>query len=191
MATQAALRARVRAELGEASAAIWTDARLDEFLDQTLQDYNQRWSVQAVSTPTVLANATSESVPTGAIDVLRVQLEDGTVLRQRIGVAAGTRGQDEHQAWEVFAGTIYFTQALEAQTLTIWYTSEHDYADLPERDEVLFVAGAVWRAVQGREIDDLRRQGVLQQQRHGFTERDAEEEYEALLRARGRRVRQT
>lgn len=190
MATQAALLARVRLELGEASAAIWSDARLNEFLDQVLEEYNGYWSKQAVTTSAVSAGETEVTAPAAAVRVVRVVLEDGTILPTRHAMP-GTRATDELQAWEVFAGTVYFTQALSAQTLTLFYLADHDYADIPARDEGLIVAGAVWKAVQGREMDDLRRQGVLQTRRHGFTVLDARREYMELLDAARRRVRQT
>lgn len=189
MATLSEIRTRVRAQLGETSAAIWSDTDLDEAINSTLEDYNQRWSYQAVTTVSVEEGDAAIDEPDGTLDVVRVQLEDGTIIEYRSRNVAGSAGRRERQAWERWGGQVHFTRPLTAQTLTIWYLRGHEIEEVPAADVGLIVAGAVWRALEMRSVDDLRRQGISVQQGHRETVEAARERYHQLLDRRGRRVR--
>src|SRR5262245_41359111 len=141
MTTMAAMRTRVRTRLEETTAAIWTDAELDEGITGALEAYSWIFPKEVVANVEVADGATSATPPAATIGVRRVLLTDGQIVPKRS--APQRRTADEEQSWELFAGTLYFAQALAAQNLTLWHTTAMTLADLPPSDEGLIVLGGV------------------------------------------------
>src|SRR5215203_6131604 len=157
MTTTAAMRARVRTRLEETTAAVWTDAEIDECVTGALEAFSALFPKEATSSVAVADGATTAPFPAGAIDIRRVVLADGQVLPRRGRPQRWT--SDEEPAWEAFAGTIHFSQPLSAQALTIWQTTMMTLADLPAADEGLIVLGGVVQALEARAIQDFKRGG--------------------------------
>lgn len=187
MATLADVRGRVRLRLEEASAAVWTDGELDEGITATLELYNERFPREATAQAAIGANGTNVQMPVNARSVVRVTLADGTVVPKR--AAPVERTADERQAWETFAGTIWFTRPLQAQTLTIWHLTSHAVTDVPEADVGLLVLGGVWKALEQRSVQELKRSGPVPGSADGFIVRRAREEFERAFAQRQRRTR--
>lgn len=187
MATLAEVRARVRLRLEEASAAVWSDDEVDEAITAALELYNERFPLEATATVAVGTDATSVAMPANARRIVRVTLEDGAVVPQRSEPVARTA--DERQAWETFAGTIWFTRPLPAQTLTIWHLTSHAVGDVPEADIGLLVLGGVWKALEQRSVQELKRSGPVAGDAAGYIVRRAREEFEQAFNQRQRRAR--
>lgn len=185
MATLDALRARVRTRLEEAVAGVWSDAELDECVTGALEVYGRVFPLEATAGVAVAEGATSAPLPAGALAVRRVTLADGTVVPRRGAPARGTG--DEELAWEAFAGTLWFTRPLAAQTLTLWQTAAMTLADLPPADEGLLVLGGVAGALATRAVEDFKR-GVPRPGDDAAVA-GARSEFERELRRRARRLR--
>jgi hypothetical protein len=185
MATLTEIRTRVRLRLEEASAAVWSDAELDEVITATLEQYSERFPREATATPAI--NGTNVAIPNGARSVLRVALENGAIVPKR--AAPVERTADERLAWETFAGVIWFTRPLPAQTLTVWYLTSHAVGDVPDADAGLLVLGAVWRALEQRGVQELKRSGPAAGGSFGSAVQRAREEFERAFDQRARRVR--
>jgi hypothetical protein len=183
MTTTEAMRARVRTRLEETTAAVWTDAEIDECVTGALETYS--WVFPKETTANVAASegATSVGVPSGAIDVRRVVLADGQVVPRR--GRPQRRTDDEELAWETFAGSIRFSRALSAQTLTVWHTTMMTLADLPVSDEGLIVLGGVAQALDARGVQDLKRGNPTDR----AVAEHARDDFERELARRARRVR--
>jgi hypothetical protein len=187
MTTMADMRARVRMRLEETTPAIWTDAEIDEGITGALEAYSWLFPKEATTGITVPANATSVALPTGAIEVRRVVLADGTVVPKRgapRGVVSG-----EELAWEVFAGLLHFSRTLAAQTLTVWYTTAMTLADLPAADEGLIVLGGVAQALEARAIQEFKRGGPSSGASDHAPLQRAQAAFEREVHRRKRRVR--
>lgn len=155
MTTIDALRVRLRTRLEESSAAVWTDAELDECLTGALEEYSHRYPGEAESSLAVADGDESVTLPAGALAVRRVALESGEVLPPR-GAPSGSPSGEE-LAWEVFAGSLRFSRPLAAQTLAVWYETAQTFASLPAADEGLVVLLAVAAALDARAIQDAKR----------------------------------
>ena len=186
MATMADVRERVRLRLEEASAAVWSDDDLDEGITSALELYNERFPLEATATAAIAANGTNVPMPVNARSVVRVTLEDGAVVPKR--AAPVERTADEAQAWETFAGTIWFTRPLQAQTLTVWHLTGHTVSDVPEGDVGLLVLGAVWKALEQRSVQELKRSGPVAGAEAAFIVRRAREEFQGAFGQRQRRA---
>jgi len=189
MATLTDVRGRVRLRLEEASAAVWSDDELDEAITSALELYNERFPLEATATSPIAAEGTNVAMPDNARSVVRVMLEDGAVVPQRAAPVARTA--DERQAWETFAGTVWFTRPLAAQTLTIWYLTSHAVSDLAEADVGLLVLGGVWKALEQRSVQELKRSGPVAGNASGYIVRRAREEFEGAFGQRQRRATTT
>jgi hypothetical protein len=183
MTTTAAMRARVRTRLEETTAAVWTDAEIDECVTGALEAYSWLFPKEATASVAASEGATSVAVPSGAIEVRRVALADGRVVPRR--GRPQRRTADEELAWEVFAGSIHFSRPLSAQTLTVWHTTMMTLADLPPSDEGLIVLGGVVQALQARAVQDLKRGNPTDR---AVVDR-ARDDFERELARRARRVR--
>ena len=184
MATIDEVRARVRLRLEEGSAAVWTDEELDEAILAGLELYNSRFPFEA--TQTVPMNGTNVAMPAHARAVLRVTLADGTVVPRRATPVARTA--DERLAWEPFAGVIWFTRPLPAQLITLWIQRDHTVTDVPAGDVGLLVLAGVWKALEQRAVQQLKRHGAVHEPLTDLTVRRARQEFERAFDARGRRV---
>ncbi len=189
MATLADVRGRVRLRLEESSAAVWSDDELDEGITSALELYNERFPLEATATAAISANGTNVPMPVYARSVVRVTLADGSVMPKRAAPVARTA--DERQAWETFAGTIWFTRPLPAQTLTIWHLTSHAVSDVPEADIGLLVLGGVWKALEQRSVQELKRSGPVAGNASGYIIRRAREEFEQAFGQRQRRATTT
>ena len=157
MTTMAAMRARVRARLEEASAGVWSDAELDECVTGALEAYGWRFPIEAVASVAVGEGATSAALPAGALETRRVVLTNGTVVPRRGAPRDTTAG--EELAWEVFAGSLRFARPLAAQNLSVWHTASPALADVPLADEGLLTLGAVAQALELRAVEVYKRGG--------------------------------
>lgn len=184
MTTMAALRTRVRTRLEETTAAVWSDAELDEGLTGALEVYSWVFPKEALGSLVVAEGATSATPPAGTLDVRRVTLADGSVVPRR--GAPSRRTADEEQSWELFAGVLTFTRPLAAQTLTIQHTCAMTLADVLPADEGLLVLGGVAQALEARAVQDFKRGGSADDGR--LLER-ARLDFERELDRRRRRVR--
>ncbi|HLT19558.1 MAG TPA: hypothetical protein VKZ96_08885 [Thermomicrobiales bacterium] len=184
MATLAEIRGRVRLRLEEGSAAVWTNEELDEAILAGLELYNGRFPMEATQSAAV--NGTNVAMPAQARAVLRVTLADGTVVPRRAAPVARTA--DERLAWEPFAGVIWFTRPLPAQTVTLWYQKDHAVTDVPEGDVGLLVLAGVWKALEQRAVQQLKRHGAVHATLADLTVRRAREEFERAFDTRARRV---
>ena len=182
-----ALRTRVRTRLEETTAAVWTDAELDECVTGALEAYGWLFPIELIATAAVLDGATSIPAPTGTLAIQRLILADGTVVPRRRAPSGATTG--EELAWEPYAGVIHVTQALDAQTLTIWHNAAVTLDDLPEADEGLVVLGAVAQALQARAIQDYKRGGQLALANSDSIITLARAAYDRAIADRSRRVR--
>jgi hypothetical protein len=187
MPTLSELRTRVRQRLDEQTAAIWTDAELDEAIAATLEEYNHLFPAEQEVSQAVSEGATAVTLPAGSRAVVRVALTDGRVLPRR-GEPQGSTA-DEAAAWETFAGELRFSQPLPAQTLTLWLLADHVVTDVPEGDAGLLVLGGVWRALVQRSVQDFKRGGPLAGVSYELVIRSARDEYERALDRHRRRVR--
>lgn len=187
MATLAALRTRVRTRLEETTAAIWSDAELDECITGALEAYSWLFPQETITSIAVAAGNTTVGVPAGAVELRRVTLGDGTVVPRRRAPAGSPSG--EELAWEAFAGDITFTQPLDGGTLTLWHTSARTLAELPASDDGLLVLSAVVQALEGRAVQDFKRGGPPAQATYDAVIQRARNAFERELRRRGRRVR--
>ncbi len=186
MATVTDIRGRVRLRLEEASAAVWSDDELDEGITAGLEHYNQRFPLQATANAAVPANGTNVAMPAHARKVVRVTLANGRVLPQR--AAPVERTADEKLAWETFADTIWFTQPLPAQTITIWHLTNHTVTDVPDADVGLLVLAGVCKALEQRSVQQVKRQGAIHEPLVDLTVRRARQEFERAFDLRQRRV---
>ena len=186
MATLADVRSRVRLRLEEASAAVWSDDELDEAITSALELYNERFPLEATAQAAIPDNGTNVPMPVNARSVVRVTLADGAVLPKR--AAPVERTADERQAWETFAGTLWFTRPLPAQTLTLWHLTSHTVSDVPEADVGLLVLGGVWKALEQRSVQELKRSGPVAGNAAGSIVRRAREEFEGAFGQRQRRA---
>jgi hypothetical protein len=189
MTTIAAMRTRVRTRLEETTAAVWTDAEVDEGITGALEAYSWLFPNETTSSVVVADGATSAALPAGAIEVRRVILASGEVLPKR--GAPQRRTADEEPAWEVFAGTMYFARPLDAQILLLWHTSSLTLADLPPADEGLVVLGGVVQALEARAVQDFKRGGPVENAGYDGVLRRARAGFERELERRRRRVRST
>jgi hypothetical protein len=187
MTTMAAMRSRVRTRLEETTAAVWTDAEVDECVTGALEAYSWLFPKEVVATVAVIDGATSVAVPAGALEVQRVVLADGRVVPRRGAPQRETA--DEELAWETFAGTIYLSRKLDAQTITVWHTTAVTLADLPPSDEGLLVLGGVVQALEARSVQDFKRGGPPAAASYDAVIGRARADFERELRRRGRRVR--
>lgn len=185
MTTMAAMRARVRTRLEETTAALWTDAEVDECVTGALEAYSWLYPLEATAQVAVAAGATSVPLPAGALDVRRVVLADGQVVPRRAHPRRWTG--DEELAWEVFAGSLQFSQSLAAQTLTLWHTTMMTLVDLPPADEGLLVLGGVAQALHARAVQETKRGGRPDE----TVARQARDDFERALSRRARRLRST
>ncbi len=187
MATIAAVRGRVRTRLEEDAEAVWSDAELDEAISASLEEYSHLFPREESTDLAVAGGATSIAGPDGTVEVLRVCLENGSVVPRRSIPSRSASG--EELAWEWFAGTIHFSRPIEAQTVTVWRLTGCSLEQLPEADVGIIVLGAVWRALQQRTVHDFKRGGPLGGTTYGGVVRSAEREYTRALDLRRRRVR--
>jgi hypothetical protein len=189
MTTMAAMRTRVRTRLEETTAAVWTDAELDEGITGALEAYSWIFPKEAVANVAVADGVTSATPPAGTIGVRRVVLADGQVVPKR--GAPLRRTTDEEQSWELFAGTLYFAQALAAQTLTLWHMTAMTLADLPASDEGLIVLGGVVQALEARALQDFKRGGPPESASYDGVVQRARDAFERELERRRRRLHAT
>lgn len=155
MTTIDALRARLRTRLEEATAAVWTDAELDECLTGALETYSYRYPAEVASSLTAGGGDASVALPTGAVSVRRVTLASGEVVPRRGAPSGSTAG--EELAWEVFGGLLRFSRPLAAQDIAVWHTTTQTFASLPAADEGLVVIVATGAALDARAIQDAKR----------------------------------
>lgn len=186
MTTLSGVRSRVRLRLEESAPGIWSDAELDEAISSALDEYNAFFPLEATADLIAQDGDSDLALPTGTRAVLRVTLADGWVVPRR-GTPVG-RTSDEQQAWEMFGGELHFSRPLTAGTVSIWYLRDHAIDDVPDGDAGLLVAGAVWRALQQRAVQDAKR-GFPSTVAYDLVLRHAESEHRQMLDARRRRVR--
>lgn len=185
MATDEAIRGRVRTRLEEAAEAVWTDEEIDECVGGALEVYGWRFPIEVIATAAVSDGATTAAAPGGMQSLQRVILADRTVVPRRSRPTGTTA--DEQQAWELYGGLLHFTQPLSAQTITIWHTSAPTLADVPADDEGLLVLGAVLLALQNRAVQDYKRGGDLSSS--DYVINHARDEYDRAIAHRSRRMR--
>lgn len=187
MATLATVRSRVRTRLEEQAAVVWSDAEIDETITAGLEEYSHLFPREESIELLVTAGARSVASPEGTFEVLRLTLENGLVIPRRgspVGIAGG-----EELSWEWFAGALHLSLPIEAQTLTVWCLTGSTIEQVPEADVGIIVLGSVWRALQHRSVQDLKRGGPLGGMGYGPVIRSAEREFTRALDARRRRVR--
>ncbi len=164
MATLAGLRTRVRVRLEESSAAIWSDAELDECITAALDAFALRAPLEVITSSSIPDGSRSAALPSGTRQVLRVELGDGRVLPRRGATTRwGTDAEGSDSTgtgtvgWEMFADALRFTHPLAAQTLRIWHTATPTLAELLPADDGVLVLGAVACALQTRAMQDAKR----------------------------------
>ncbi len=183
------MRTRVRTRLEEGTAAVWTDAEIDEAVTGALESYAWLFPQESAATVAAGEGATSLALPTGALDIRRVVLANGEVVPKRGSPRRSTA--DEEQAWELFAGTIFFARALSAQNVTLWQITTPTLADLPSADEGLIVLGGVVQALELRAVQDFKRGGPPESAAYDAVLSRARADFERALGRRRRRVRST
>jgi hypothetical protein len=188
MATAAALRARVRTRLEESTPAVWTDDELDECLTGALEACSWLFPREAIAAVVVSDGATTILIPEGALDIRRLTLANGAAVPRR-GSPTGA-STSEQQSWEVFAGSIYLSRPLEAQSVTIWHTAAQTFDSLPPADEGLVVLGALMQALESRAIQDAKRGSLGLAMDDSLITR-ARDSFERALHRRARRIRAT
>lgn len=187
MPTLITVRARVRTRLEEQAAAVWSDSELDEAIGASLEEYSHLFPREESVELAASAGATAVDGPEDTFEVLRLTLENGRVVPRRASPVGS--GSGEELAWEWFAGTLHFSQPLEAQTVTLWRLTGSAIEQVPEADAGIVVLGAVWRALQQRSVQDFKRGGPLGGMSYGSVIRAAEREYARAMDTRRRRVR--
>jgi len=178
-----ALRTRLRTRLEESTAAVWSDAELDECLSSALADYSARFPAEAEATISVANGATFATLPGEVLSMRRVISGDGVVIPSR-GAPTGSAAGEE-LAWERFGDRLYFSRPLAAQTLTIWFRAMHDVSTLPAMDEELVILLAVAAALDARAIQDAKRGIPIDR----YLLQMARNTAERALDRRGRRLR--
>jgi hypothetical protein len=187
MATAESLRAQVRIRLEEAVEAVWNDDAIDEFVRGALSSYSWTYPREVATDVAVAEGETSVPFPASTRQILRVIQADGSLIRPRGYPAHPVPA--EALAWEPFAGLIHFSQALPAQTLTVWRTAAVTLDTLPADDEEMVVLDAVYRLLQARAIQEFKRGGPLSSSSYDAVIARAHADYEFALGLRRRRVR--
>ena len=187
MPTIETIRARVRTRLEEAEAAVWSDDEIDEAVTATLEEYSHLFPCEDRVEVEVSSEGTSVDAPEDTFEVLRVVLQNGVVVPRRSSPLG--QASDERLSWEWFAGAIHFSRPVGAQMLEVWRLTAYTVEQVPDADSGLLVLGGVWRALQQRSVQDLKRGGPLGGMSYGDVIRAAEREYVRALDRRRRRVR--
>lgn len=187
MTTVEGLRARVRLRLEETVEAIWSDAVIDEAILATLEEYNHLFPREERVPVAWIGGAGPLELAGDTVGVVRVVLANGHVLPRR-GIASGSPA-GEALAWEWFGGGLQFNRPLPAQSIDVWRLTPRTLEQVPAWDCGLLVLGAVWRTLQQRSVQEVKRGLLLAGVADQAVERAAEREYRSALAARQRRAR--
>ena len=187
MTTLVTLRARVRLRLEETVEALWSDAVIDEAVLTTLEEYNHLFPAEERVPVSHVGGAGPLEVAGQTAGVVRVVLADGSTVPRR-SIAAGSAA-GETLSWEWFGNALHFSRNLEAQALDVWRLAPRTLESVPEWDAGLLVLGALWRTLQQRSVQEVKRGLLLSGMADQAVVRAAEREYTRALRQRQRRVR--
>lgn len=187
MTTIAEIRARVRLRLEESVEAIWSDAVIDEAIGATLEEYNHLFPMEERVPISHTGGAGPLALGDDTVGVVRVVLAGGGVLPRR-SIASGSSA-GEALAWEWFGGALHFSRPVEAQSIDVWRLTPRTLEQVPAWDTGLLVLGAVWRTLQQRSVQEVKRGLLLSGMADRAVVRAAEQEYARALSIRQRRVR--
>jgi hypothetical protein len=171
MSNRSELRARVRQELGDASAPyLWSDTLLDSLLVEAGEWYSRLWPMQGVAYDDAANGQRVFALPEGATDVVAVECPPGVVLAHEspgpIGISPASGGT--RQSWGVWAGSLYLgrpASGAEVGTATLLVRFLGPWARLdpieqwngPYADERLLVLWAVAQAWAWLEAQEEKR----------------------------------
>jgi hypothetical protein len=187
MTTMAGLRARVRLRLEETTEALWSDDVIDEAIGAALEEYNHLFPREE-RLPLAHSGGAGPVELTGeTVGIVRVVLANGRVVPRR-SIASGSPS-GEVLAWEWFAGGLHFNRAIEAQSLDVWRLTPFSLEQVPVWDGGLLVLGGLWRTLQQRSVQEVKRGPMLGGMADREVVRAAGREYTRALNLRRRRVR--
>ena len=187
MTTMAGLRARVRLRLEETTEALWSDAVIDEAIGATLEEYNHLFPREE-RLPVAHSGGTGPVELAGeTVGIVRVVLANGLAVPRR-SIAAGSPS-GEMLAWEWFAGGLHFNRVVEAQAIDVWRLTPFSLEEVPVWDGGLLVLGGLWRTLQQRSVQEIKRGPMLGGTADREVVRAAGREYARALNLRRRRLR--
>ena len=103
MTTRATLRTTIRTELNDSGASpLWTDALLNELINQAIRSYSRELPKQSSSTITVVANQEAYNLPADFDRAVRVEQPDDTI---RVFDPLDRGTSDEHSSSESSGAT--------------------------------------------------------------------------------------
>src|SRR5436853_6244386 len=80
MTTRTTLRTTIRTELNDSGGTtLWSDAVLNEFINQAIRSYSRELPKQATATITVVAGTDAYSLPSDFVKAIRVTQPDDTI----------------------------------------------------------------------------------------------------------------
>jgi len=187
MTTMAGLRARVRLRLEETTEALWSDDVIDEAIGATLEEYNHLFPREERLPLAHPGGAGPVDLPGETVGIVRVVLANGWVVPRR-SIASGSPS-GEALAWEWFAGGLHFNRAIVPQALDVWRLTPCSLEQVPVWDCGLLVLGGLWRTLQQRSVQEVKRGPMLGGMADREVVRAAGREYARALNLRRRRVR--
>ena len=187
MTTLAGVRARVRLRLEETIEAIWSDDTIDETIQASLEEYNHLFPKEERLPVAHPGGTESIALDSDTVGVVRVVLANGWTVPRRSLASGSPAG--ETLAWEWFAGALHFSQPVDAQSVDVWRFTPRSLEEVPEWDVGLLVLGSVWRTLQQRSVQEVKRGLLLSSLADRSVVRSAEREYTRALNLRRRRVR--
>jgi hypothetical protein len=189
MTTRAQLRASIRAELNDSGGAtLWSDALLNEFINQAIRTYSRELPKEITTALTVVANQAAYSLPSDFDRAIRVEQPDDTIraydprertLTDDLSMSESS-GATRHGAWayRIWANQIILdptpTTAGGDQNITLDYLGRYaepsvdgDTIATPASDDDILAALACADALRWISMDESKRVRFQQRGRLG------------------------
>lgn len=166
MTTRTQLRTTIRAELNEASAAIWTDSLLNEFIARAIREYSRVRPLHTSTTITAVADQTAYALPARFLQVVRLE-QPAENLRWH------DPGQESANGYRVTSTQLVLepapTSAGSDQDLVLEYlayytepSADGDTISTPASEDDVLVSFACHYAMRYLDSDEAKRQAYTQ-----------------------------
>lgn len=179
MTTRAQLRTSIRAELNETSAAIWSDALLNEFINRAIREYGRIRPDRASTTITAVADQAAYALPARFVQVLRLE-QPADNLRWHDPTELSGNGYRVTDSQLILspapaaAGSTY-DLVLEYLATYAEPTADGDTLSTPERDDDVLINFACHYALRYLDTDEAKRQAYTS--RRGVSAGELAREY--------------
>jgi hypothetical protein len=201
MTTRSQLRTSIRTELNDSGTALWSDALLNEFINQAIRHYSRELPKQASTSITVVADTAAYNLPADFDRAIRVEQPDDTIrvfdpLERTVSDDFGSSEASGATAigsygYRVWASQIILTptptQAGSTQNITLDYlavyaepAADGDTIATPTRDDDILQALVCADAMRWIGADEAKRQRF--QQARGASPGGAAQAYEQRAR---------